>query len=72
MGDKDILNRMITNGKNECFTTLQDHKPNFKNNLKVRLMNPAINEIGLISKNILDKINYKLRDSLRLTVERQK
>ena len=35
-------------------------------------MNPAINEIGLISKNIVDKINYKLRDSLRLTVERQK
>ena len=72
MGDKDILNGMLTNDKNESFTTLQDHKPNFKNNLKVRLMNPAINEIGLISKNILDKINYKLRHSLRLAMERYK
>ena len=45
---------MLTNGKNECFITLKDHKPNFKNNPKVRL----------ISKNILDKINHQLLDSL--------
>ena len=63
MKDKDILNRMLTNGKNECFITLKDHKPNFKNNPKARLINPAKNEIGRISKNILDKINYQLRDS---------
>ena len=35
MKDKDILNRMLTNGKNECFIKLKDHKPNFKNNPKV-------------------------------------
>ena len=63
MKDKDVLNRMLTNGKNECFITLKDHKPNFKNNPKARLINPAKNEIGRISKNILDKINYQLRDS---------
>ena len=57
---KDILNRMLTNGKNQCFITLKDHKPNFKNNLKVRLINPGKNEIGQISKNILDKINHKI------------
>ena len=66
MKDKDILNRMLTNGKNECFITLKDHKPNFKNNPKARLINPAKNEIGRISKNILDKINHQLRDSLRI------
>ena len=66
MKDKDVLNRMLTNGKNECFITLKDHKPNFKNNPKVRLINPAKNEIGRISKNILDKINHQLRDSLRI------
>ena len=57
---------MLTNGKNECFITLKDHKPNFKNNPKVRLIKPAKNEIGRISKNILDKINHQLRDSLRI------
>ena len=41
MKDKDILNRMLTNGKNECFIKLKDQKPNFKNNLKTRLINPA-------------------------------
>ena len=57
---------MLTNGKNECFITLKDHKPNFKNNPKVRLINPEKNEIGPISKTILDKINHQLRDSLRI------
>ena len=66
MKDKDILNRMLTNGKNECFITLKDHKPNFKNNPKARLINLAKKEIGRISKNIIDKINHQLRDSLRI------
>ena len=66
MMEKYILNKMLTNGKNECFITLRDHKPNFKNNPKVRWINPAKNEIGRINKNILDKINHKLRDSLRI------
>ena len=66
MKDKDILNQMLANGKNECFITLKDHKPNLKNNPQVRLINPVKNEIGRISKNILDKINHQLRDSLRI------
>ena len=66
MKGKDILNRMLTNSKNECFITLKDHKPNFKNSPKVRLINRAKNEIGQISKNILDKINHQVRDSLRI------
>ena len=57
---------MLTNGKNERFITLKDHKPNFKNNPKVRLINPAKNEIGRDSKNILDKINHVILDSLRI------
>ena len=66
MKDKHILNRMITNGKNYCFITLKDHKPNFKNNPKVRLINPAKNEIDRIIKKIPDKINHQRRDSLRI------
>ena len=66
MKDKDILNRTLTNDKNECFITLKEDKPNFKNNPKVRLINPAKNEIGRISKNILDKINHQSQNSLRI------
>ena len=66
MKDKDAINRMLTNGKNERFITLKDRKPNFKNNPKVRLINPAKNEIGRDSINILDKINHVLLDSLRI------
>ena len=41
MNDKNIPKIMLTNGKNERFITLKDRKPNFKNNLKARLINPA-------------------------------
>ena len=40
-----------------------DHKENFQNNLTVRLINPAKNEIGRIRKVILDKINSSLIES---------
>ena len=70
MKDKDILNRMLRNGQNECFITLKDHKSNFKSNPKVRLINPAKNELGRISKNILDKISHQLRDSLRINQQK--
>ena len=56
---------MLVNGKNECFITLKDRKRNFKNNPKKRMINSAKNEVGRISKNILDKIKQQLRDSLR-------
>ena len=66
MKDKDILNQVLTNGKNERFVMLKDHKPNSKNNTIVRLMNPVKSKIDRISKNILNKINHQLRDSLRI------
>ena len=44
--------------------TLKDHKDNFENNPKTRLINPAKNEIGRISKVILDKINKLLKQKL--------
>ena len=57
---------MNVNGKNECFVTLQDHKPNFENKLPTRLINPAKNEIGRISKNIVQTTNTNLRNILQL------
>ena len=57
--NKEVIKRMFVNAKQNCFITLKDHKPNFQNNPTVRLLNPAKNELGRISKNILDKINVK-------------
>ena len=56
---KAVIKRMFVNGKQNCFITLKDHKPNFHNNPPVRLLNPRKNELGRISKNILNKINVK-------------
>ena len=39
MENKTALNRMFINGKNNCFITLKDHKENFLNNPKTRLLN---------------------------------
>ena len=64
--DKTIANRILVNGHDKCFISLKDHKPNFTNNPKTRLINPAKNEIGRLSKSILDKINNKLRNTTRL------
>ena len=40
--------------------TLKDHKKNFTNHPTTRLIDPSENEIGRISKHILDQINTKL------------
>ena len=64
--NKEVIKRMFVNGKQNCFITLKDHKPNFQNNPTVRLLNPAKNKLGSISKTILDKINVNLRNSLLL------
>ena len=64
--NKAVVNRMFVNGSNSCFITLKDHKPNFLNNPKVRLINPAKNELGRISKSILDRINTSLRNLIKV------
>ena len=58
---KGVLNKMEVNGDSNCFSTLKDHKDNFQSNPSTRLLNPAKNEIGRISKEILDKINVNVR-----------
>ena len=61
-GLKVSLIKIETNSTSECFITLKDHKEKFVNNPKTRL----INEIGRISKDILDSINEELRNNLQL------
>ena len=57
---------MLTNARSEAFISLKDHKPNFQNNPKTRLLNPAKNELRRISKVILDKINKQLKAALNV------
>ena len=57
---------MEINGENNSFITLKDHKENFNNNPTVRLINPAKNELGHISKAILDTANKNIREAMGL------
>ena len=41
---------MQTNAENNWCISLKDHKENFQNNPAVRLINPAENELGKVSK----------------------
>ena len=51
--------------KSNCFITIEDLKENFLNHVKVRLINPAKNELGRISKTIIDDINMKLFKAMK-------
>ena len=52
-----VSSRMEVSAKNNAFVTLKDHKENFENNPTTRLINPAKNEVGRLSKAVLDRIN---------------
>ena len=57
---------MEINGENSNFITLKDHKEKFNNIPTVGLINPAKNELGLISKVILDATNKHIREAIAL------
>ena len=46
---------------------MKDHKENFENAPKCRLINPAKTNIGRISKQLLEVINREVHDSTGLT-----
>ena len=46
----NIIDRMDVNAESNCFISIKNHKENFLNHPKVRLINPAKNELGRISK----------------------
>ena len=58
--------RINTTARLEAFITLKDHKLNFDNKPRCRLINPTKAEIGKISKRILDRINTKVVHTLQL------
>ena len=61
-----IEDRVEQYAQQPAFLTLKDHKDNFVNNPKCRLINPAKSSIGKVSKRHLDKINSQLRQRLRV------
>ena len=63
---RNIRDRIQVNVEEECFTTLKDREPHFENNATARLTNSTKNEIGRISKVILENINKELRNKLQL------
>ena len=60
------LNRMNKNGTSYCFITLEDHKENLENNPSTRIIDPAKNEVGRISKVIVHNLNDKLCVNLKM------
>ena len=62
----NVADRLDTMAKQECFTTLKNHKEDYMTNPKYRLLNPTKSQLGKISKQILQKINKTLRSKLNL------
>ncbi len=56
----DLADRIDCIAQKDSFLTLKDHKPNFENNPKCRLINPSKSDIGVVSKQILERINKKV------------
>ena len=48
--------------KVSAFISLKDHKEDFENHPKCRLIKPAKSNLDKISKTILDKINNEIRE----------
>ena len=55
MKNLEIEDRVFKTTNRECFVTLKDHKENFKNSPKCRLLNPTKCEVGKVSQKILTK-----------------
>ena len=59
--DLELSERIEVIAHKDAYVTLKDHKPNFENNQKCRLINPAKSNMGRISKIELQNINAQIR-----------
>ena len=62
-----LADRIECMAEKDAFLTLKDHKDNFINAPKCRLINPAKSQIGKISSQILKTLNTKLRSKLEIS-----
>ena len=71
MEAKNIASKLKIDDRVEClakknaFITVKDHKDNFENSPKCRLINPAKSELGVISKKITERIIMNMRDNVK-------
>ena len=62
----ELDDRIYAFSKRDAFLTVKDHKANFMNNTKCRLINPAKSDLGKVSKSILSRIVTSLRERTKL------
>ena len=62
----EIEDRVFKTMERECFITIKDHKNDFRNNPKCRLINTTKPELGKVSKKTLTKVLEILRKKTRL------
>ena len=58
--------RIEQHGQHQSFITLNDHKDDFQNNRKCRLINPAKSEIDIVSKYYIEKVNKNIRRGIKV------
>ena len=63
-----ISNRVGRLAKKEAYLLLKDHKENFINDPKVRLICPAKTEVGKISSAVLKEVVASIKDKLKLNL----
>ena len=61
-----ISDRVEPIAHNKAYITIKDHKDEFPNVVKCRLINPAKTQIGRLSKEILQEVNSKIRETYNL------
>ena len=64
--EANVIDRIEINGAGNSLITIKDHKKNFLNRPTTRLLNPTKNEIGRISKHILQNINETLPEEIKV------
>ena len=64
----ELADQIEVAASRDSFITLKDHKPDFINILTCRLINPSKSEIGVISKNILDRINKEVIQATKVNL----
>ena len=62
----NIADRVHITPKQDCFVSLKDHKPNFHNNPKCRLINPTKSFLGRVAKQKLQSIVENVRNKTKL------
>ena len=59
----DIADRIECHSQANAFLTIKDHREDFPNTIKCKVINPACKNLGKVSKRVLDNINTACREA---------